>query len=530
MSDRTNVYKQLPWVGGVNTSLDSAMIPQNQLIRGQNCVFDTRGSRKKRDGINYDWDDQSNASNSIIGIMDFWYGTSSRTQSVTALSNNKTFYKYSSGGARSALSLDSGATAWSSNITTCSFVVLNNLLITAVDGSGNVMRKWAGGSNNIFDLGGTPPQASIIREHQGGLWANDKTNLDRIHYSTTANPEEWNGAGDSGALDIGVGDGDPSGITAIFPTFKGDLFVAKQTKLYRIRGDAPENYDVKLVSSGIGCVSHNSICTIDQDDIFFISEKGVHSLLATDAYGDFEGAYLSVDIQKTFNDNWRKDRLKYSHGAYLSNINSALFAVTDSEVSTGENKALWLYNIPLKAWYEWPDVSCQALAVVTDSDKKRAYLGSSTNRIGKTLNGTNWDVDTSGTDRAIPYFIQTGIIYPDTNPYAVKAFKRFGLIYNPRGPHTITVTFTIDNFAPQSLVFSQIGSTDKLDDDFILDESILDYSVVMSPYTVTIDGYGRGFQLQIEQNGIEEEVEIQGFLVEYEGADSQQETRLGDSN
>jgi hypothetical protein len=528
MASRVQTFKQLPWIGGVNTSLDRAMIPVNQLIQAKNVVFDTRGSRKKREGINYDWDDQSNASQNIIGIIDYWYGTSSKTQIMAALSNSKTFYKYSTSGTRTALALDAGATAWGSAITQCSFAILNNLLITAVDGSGNVMRKW-NGTTDVFDLGGTPPQASIIREHQGRLWTNDKTNLDRLHYSTTANPEEWNGTGDSGALDIGVGDGDPAGITAIFPTFKGDLFVAKQTKLYRVRGDAPENYEVIPVSSGIGCVSHNAVCVIDQDDIFFISERGVHSLAATNAYGDFEGAFISADIQKTFTDRWSKSRLKFAQAGYVNNLNSALFAVTDTEYASNENKAIWLYNIPLKAWYEWPNVSCQSLAVVTDADKKRAYLGSSTQRIAKTQTGDNYDKNTSGTSVSIPYTIETGIIFPDGDPYSIKAFKKFGLIYNPRGPHTITATITIDNFSAQAISFTETGSTAALDVDFVLDESILDYSVVMAPYTQSLDGYGRGFQLKLEQSGTDEEAEIQGFLIEYESAYQQQETRLGNA-
>lgn len=529
MASRNQQFQLLPWLGGINTSLDAGMIPANQLTVADNVVFDTRGSRKKRDGINFDWDDQSNASNSIIGSLDYWYGTSSKTQVRVALSDNKAFYKYTSSGARTTIALDAGATAWGSSITTPSFAVMNNLLITAVDGSGNVMRKW-NGSTDIFDLAGTPPEASILREHQGRLWCNDKTNKDRVHYSTTANPEEWKGAGDSGALDIGVGDGDPEGITAIFPTFKGVLFIAKRTKLYKVSGFTPEEYQVELVSSGVGCVSHNSICSIDQDDIFYVSERGVHSLAATNAYGDFEGAYISADIQKTFNDSWSKSRLKYIQGVYLSNLNSALFAVTDSSISTTENKAIWCYNIPLKAWFRWPDLSCQSIAVFTDSDKKRVYLGTSSNRLAKGLAGSNSDKNTSGTDIGISYRIQTGVIFPDQNPSSIKAFKRFGLIYTPKGPHTVVASITIDNFSPQPLVFSEVGSTDALDIDFVLDQSILDYSVVMSPYMQQLDGHGRGFQVLLESSGSDEELEIQGFLVEYSTTGPQQETRLGDES
>src|SRR5690606_5211037 len=118
---------------------------------------------------------------------------------------------------------------------------------------GNKVRQWDG-SGKIIDLAGSPPEASFLREYLGRVWCNDKNDKDRLHYSTPGNEEEWGGVGDSGAIDIGIGDGDPEGITNAF-VFKGVLFVAKRTKLYKILGDTPETFHVVLVSDGIGCVS-----------------------------------------------------------------------------------------------------------------------------------------------------------------------------------------------------------------------------------------------------------------------------------
>jgi hypothetical protein len=524
MSARTTLFQLLPWQGGVNTALDFSMIPAKQLVQADHAVFSTRSSRKKRDGINFDWDDASNASNSIIAQQDYWFGVSSKTQIRVALSDNKTLYKYNSSGARTSITVDGTTTAWSAAITQASLLTFNNKLLIAVDGTSNKVRTWDG-SGSILDLQGTPPEASILQEHIGRVWANDKTNRDRLHYSTTGNEQEWQGVGDSGALDIGIGDGDPEGITAIFPTFQGVLFVAKRTKLYKVVGDAPENFQVILVSSGIGCVSP-SIATVDQTDLIYISERGFHSLSATNAYGDFEGAYLSKDIQTTFNNDFTNSRLKYIRTAYISNLNSVAFAVTDESVGTGTNNTIWLYNFEEKAWYRWPDVSCQSLVAIRDADKTRLYLGTNTNRVAKAQNGTNYDISTSGTNTAILFTVKTGLIFPDQSPYTIKGFKNFALFYKPKGPHTITCTLKIDNFESQPLTFSQTGSLDLLGSTFVLGESTLDYSVTMAPYSMSIDGYGRGFQLTIEQSGIQEEVEIQGFAVEYENAGTQQEVTV----
>lgn len=523
---RTRLFRQFPWIGGVNTALDESTIPPNALTVAENCEFGTRGSRKKRDGINYDWDDGSNASASIIGLHDFWFGATARSQRIVGVTSDKKFYSYN-GGTRSA-DLFAG-TAWASSVSTASFETLNNLAILAVDGTGNVMKKW-NGSGNIADLGGTPPVASICRVHLGRLWTNDKTNPDRLHYSTTANPEEWNGTGDSGAIDIGVGDGDQSGITAIFPSYRGTLFVAKRTKLYRISGFTPETFRIEIVSNGIGCESHNSVCSVDQDDIAWVSARGVHSLTTTASFGDFEGSFLSADIQPNFSEVFSRARFTKIWGAYVPEINSIAFTFTEEDIGTTANNSIWLYNLPLKTWYSWPNVSCESMILANDADRKRLYVGTNTARVGKTFNGTNYDVSTSGTNTAINFEVATGIIYVDEDPYSVKAFKKFTLFYRPVGTHTITVNVKIDNFSTQSFTYSGTGSTDLLGSTFILGSSILGVTGIMAPYTEQIEGYGRGVKVTITQTGTDQEVDIQGFAIEYEGASTQQEVREGDES
>jgi hypothetical protein len=509
------LFLQLPWLGGLNTSLDESMIGANQLTVADNLVFDTRGSRRKREGIDHDWDSGSDAAAALVGLHDFWYGTSSKTQRILSVSNARAVYSYS-GGTRTTLTV--AGTAWSGTLTSCSIITFNNLAIIAISGSGNVLKKYSG-SGDVEDLDGTPPAASILREHHGRIWCNDKTNLDRLHFSPVHDHTKWNGSGDSGAIDIGVGDGDPEGITAIFPTFKGDLFVAKKTKLYRISGYSPETYQVSLVSSGIGCVSHNSIAAIDQDDMMFVSERGIHSLVATANYGDFASNFVSADIQKTFNDDLSRSRLKFSVGAYNPQINSVAFAVSGSGAST--NDRVYLYHLPSKSWYRWPSISCESMIVASDTDQKRFYFGTSTTRVSKSFTGANYDVSSSGTNTAISFQITTGYIAPDNNPYSMKAFKRFILYYKPAGNHTIAVNMHVDNMSlssENSLTFSETAGTDLLGSTFILGASILGYSVVMGPYSKMVDGIGRGFKLDITQTGTNQEVEIQGFGIEFEPA------------
>jgi hypothetical protein len=612
MALRTQLFQQLPWTGGVNTAVDESMIGPNQLVQADNVVFDTRGSRKKRDGMDFGFDNGDDGSASIVGLHEFYFGEQTRVQRLMSVNSARQIFSYTSGGIKNPLT-DQGF-PWSGTLDNASFITFNNRCMIAVPGNNNLIKKWRGtgqiddlrnilnqklkalgrssvgttrtlvfeksfqGQNGDYivvqnttgvnaskyngtykitsvsttvvnndtvtytaaealteapftDLNlivdGVAPMGSILREHLGRLWTNDKLNKDRLHYSGSFQHEQWLGFGDSAAIDIGVGDGDPEGITAIFPTFKGELFVAKRTKLYRISGYSPETFQVSLVSNGIGCVSHNSIVAVDQDDLFFVSEKGVHSITTTSNFGDFGAAFVSADIQSTFNIKFSKPRLKNCWAAYLPTINSVAFAFTDtnlpdrSNTDLAVNNSVWLYNVPLKAWYRWPDIPCQSMIVATDGDQKRFYFGSHKNRVIKSFTGNFYDLDKNGSRVPIKRKLVTGTIYVDNQFFTVKGYKRFIFYYKPEGTHAIKVTIRVDNYLVDPanvLTFAEAPLGTLLGVDFILGVSRLGADARLGAYSQSIDGYGRGVKITIEDEGISQQAEIQGFAIEYESA------------
>lgn len=410
----------------------------------------------------------------------------------------------------------SGATLPTTAVEKFDTRVLNNRFICAMTGLGNKPIKYYPESAATYQLlGGTPPDFSIMTEFQGRLWTNDKTDLDRLHYSSTQDPEIWNGAGDSGALDIARGDNDPSGITGIFP-FKGILFVQKRQRLFRVVGTAPENYKIEPVSSGIGGESHTANVAVDQDDVMFLSKRGFHSVSATSNYGDTEAAFLSKKIQPTFNE-WNQGTLSNTQGVYVPELNSVAYAVSQN---SEENDNVWLFDINLKEWYRWPDISCTALSSRLESNKNKLVFGTNAGRVVQAQNGAYSDFASEG----IAYRIKTGTIYPGNDANSVKAFKSIGLLYKPKGNFLFTLNVKIDNYPVQALVFQQETGGDRLDVDFILGQSILGSSSVLAPYTQQIDGHGRGLTLEILQSGTDEQVEIYGFIIEYTQASDSQET------
>lgn len=467
----------------------------------------------------------------IVGLHDYWrfvvstQAKSQRLVSVTgqhaaALPALPKLFFYDSEGRRNEIATAEATSNWPTQITKSCVAVMNETLIVGFDGKDNKPIKYKPESSaNFALLGGTPPDFSICQVHQGRLWTNDKTQPDRLHYSPVGDIEQWQGNGDSGALDILSGDGDSQAITAIFPSFRGSIFVAKGNKLYEIVGDSPENYVAVPLTSGLGVVGQGSVAAVDVDDVVFTSPKGFHSLVATDTKGDFSGNYLSAKIQPTFN-SFQTNRLSFTSAAYIPSLNSVAFAI--SEEGESANNAIYLYNVNQKEWYRWPDLNPQVLCTFEESSGKKLYYGTSDGRVVKTQNGTFTDFTSS----SYTYKIKTGQIYPDGNPISTKAFKRIGLQFKPQGSYSFTVRVKIDNYASQSFNFAQTLSGALLGSTFTTGVSTLGGTLVMAPFMLPLDGIGRGVSVEIEHTTSGQQVEIYGLLLEFESADFEQDTRV----
>lgn len=455
---------------------------------------------------------------SVIALHDYWRTDTSdvKQQLRIAVTDQPKFFSYSSTGVRTEV-LNEGTTLTGTE-TSCATAVMNEKLIFGFGKIGNTPKKYnPDDDNGVHDLGGSPPDFSICQVHQSRLWANDKTNKDRLYASSTGNPEEWTGEGDSWVVDIDPGDGDADGIVQIHPPFKGDLFVTKGRKTYRVVGNHPSNYQILPVTNGLGGTGVRSVASVDLDDVVYCSPKGFHSLAATDAHGDFKGAFLSAKIQPTFN-AFNQPRLKFTQSAYVPDLNSIAFAVSGPSASS--NDQLYFYNINIKEWYRWPNISCQAITShISSSGLTKLLIGTNNGRIIESQNGTYSDFGTSGID----YNIITGSIYPDGNPNTMKGFKMLTLIFRPLGAFEFTATIKIDNHAPQVLTFSANSGVDLLGSTFVLGSSQLGSNDVMSPFSFPIDGYGRGFTLEIEDTGMAQQVELYGLIIEYEPSDLDQE-------
>lgn len=536
MSKRTSRFVVLPWLKGLDTDTDEGimqfMSKVDMLTQADDVIFSVDGSKIKRDGFTYHDNAAITNTPRLMGGIDYWANVSNvKTQKIVVWDNqatSKCWFQAGAGGAWTELAKDASATA-PTVVKRVSFEVFNDDLIMAVTDSntaGRVPLKWdnQSGANVYLPLGGNTPSLKYVRKHQGRLWgAGDPARPDRLHFSSPGNHEEWQGEGDSGALDIDPGDGDVSGITAIFPSFRGTLFVAKQNAIYKVTGTSPIDYRLESITYGLGCISHNSAVAIDMDDIYFASERGFHSLILTQKFGDFEGAFLSNTVQGDYialDDTMNQ----YIQGCWIPSLNSVIWNVS---ANGSKMDKMWLYDVRFKGWVKWTGVYPTCLFRVEDSSTKikRAYFGDDVGRLSKTQNTGIYHDYTSG---IITQICRTPFIYPDKDPATQKAFKKIGVWLKMAADDVITVSARLAGVTePQELTFtSQASGTPKLDIDFILGESLLSAGSVlrMTPYVLPMDGVGSSVQLTFTNNTVDSYCALFGFWIEWEPAGDSQET------
>lgn len=539
MPKKTSRFVMLPWLHGLDTDTDEGIMQfmgkfpgkAGFLVQADDITFPVDGSKIKRDGFLYHDSAAITGTPEIKGGFDYWANVANvKTQKIVVWdgqATSKAWFQAAAGGAWTELTKDASATA-PTTLTRVSFEVFNDDLVMAVTDSnaaGRAPLKWDNQSGTAYlPLGGTPPNVKYVRKHQGRLWAaGDPAKPDRIYFSSPGNHEEWNGTGDSGAMDIDPGDGDSSGITAIFPSFRGTLFVAKQNAIYKISGSTPFDYKIEPVTYGLGCNSHNSAVAMDMDDIYFQSERGFHSLVLTEKFGDFEGSFLSADVQGDFN-SLDDTFIKFTQGVWIPSLNACIWAVSRNGTRLD---TFWLYDVRFKAWHRWTGANPTALFRVEDSSTKikRAYFGDNVGRLSKTQNtGVYHDYVST----AISQIIKTPFIYPDNDPATIKGFKKLGVWLKMPANDTLTATVRLAGVnTPQTVTFTSTASgTPKLDVDFILGESKLnaDADLRMTPYTMPIDGFATSVQLTFTQAQADKYCALFGFWIEWEPAGDSQET------
>ena len=338
-----------------------------------------------------------------------------------------------------------------------SFETFNDRLIVTTDSTAHTPQIYTQ-TGNVANLGGSPPNFSIVVKHKNRVWAAGVASKpSRLYYSGNLDEADWTGS-TSGSIDIDPSDGDRiTGLAA----HKNDLFVFKgpnTLSIHRISGSSPTGSDafarIPFVT-GVGSVNHNGIFRRG-DDIFFPSPKGLHSLATTAAYGDYEESFLSYPFHSFYQETLNPSTLSKCWGVDYQGRSTAMWLFAKGGVA--KNVAL-LYDYRFKPG-RWSTLgkdsayaSMNCLAVMQNAVRRHVLMAGGTDGFVRVL-----DMNARSIDTATAYTMTVEYPYLNLGSSAyVKSIEDGWLTLQPKGAYNITLKYQYDTLAATSVTISQAG-------------------------------------------------------------------------
>lgn len=325
----------------------------------------------------------------------------------------------------------------------------------------------------------------------------------RVYFSVPLDPEDWAGLG-STSLDLDS-DGDPQGITGMF-SFQNRLYVFTRRSMYEITGTDPTTFLVQRVTNGIGCIAHASIAQTP-NDVYWASDRGVHSMRQISDGRITESTFASRDIQRLWTELLNSTLFQRAYGTYDETINCYLLSVPSSGQNT--NDSLLVYNIEFGSWAVWENVSARSISTVLVNNKKNLLIGKEDGRLAL-LN----TVARNDFGAGYPYRWKTGVLYPGDRTVK-KEFKSITLFCSTTTATQVTLNWDIDGKTSGTKNFNLNAGGTALGA-FTLGASALGIGQYV-PVTLGLEGVGYGIQIEMVVGGLAD-IEVYGFILEVDDA------------
>jgi hypothetical protein len=307
---------------GLTGNKNLTEVSVTQLTQATNVSYTEQSITKEGGASKYNSSAIAGTPNILCGL-DWW--PSSSVQRMLILTSGGAFLK-DSGAGTFPTSLAAGLTISASTVP--------SILEGGAEVSGNNRKAFLySGTNQIKVLSGdgvvanniaTPPAdwaasfpitgAIHAFRHMG---AGNLSDPHRLYYSTTANHEDFTGAG-SGTLSIYPGEGDR--IVKII-SFKSRLIVFKNPLgIYIVdtSDPTPANWSVDRLSRGVGLVGTGAVVDLDEDLLFWDASGVLHFLSAVREFGDF--GIKSYANLVNFLDVWVRDNVNKSQMSGMQSI------------------------------------------------------------------------------------------------------------------------------------------------------------------------------------------------------------------
>ncbi len=476
------------------------------LVNAENIVYEATGGPHKMPGTTRLNSSALESGAAVVGCYDFWrQGTGGSPTQRRVIHVGTTIKNDAADGVFADLftGMEAGKIP--------SYSTFDDFLIISSDSTIDVPKSWDG--STAQNLGGSPPRFAFSATHKNRSWAaGDILNPSRLYFCALLDPEDWTGSG-SGNIDIDPNDGDA--ITGIV-SHNNDLWVFKgphKGSIHRITGSAPTGADGFARTTfirGIGAVGHNSIFAFANDIGFMWSDGSIHSLSATDAFGDYNETALSRPIQSFLRERLVFNRIKQVWAENSSSESFVLFTVTVDSGSTNNYILLMDYRFQPVRWASWPVLGVASIAHMIDSASSNRPILMAGSLDGFVLKLLQADRSINGTG-AIAFRV-TAPFLDYGNPITLKIPSIGSLGIAPKNDGNITFGWTRDNNAQQTVTITQ-GGGDVLGpasaNQFTLGTSTLSGGRFVDRFVDLIEGGEfRAIQYDITNSVLNEDVEI----------------------
>lgn len=509
MVDAFAQQKIFPYDGQQDSTRHPLLISPKDIVDSNNIVFTNYSTKKKRPGITPAFTDRPSGNRPGLSGIDFWR---LGTQRIVYYDGSR-IYATTSTGVKDDIT---GTYSLPSNDSVTFQVFYGLLCIFFGDGTTSP-KKW-NMTGAISELSADLTAAKFGRPWLNRMWVPDPAVPGRLLGSQTNDPTAYIG-GDAVAIDLDINDGDPEGITAIFPPKDGYLYVAKKFSIYRIAVSLDSNGDQifspQKISDGIGCISHRAAISVE-GAIFFPSDRGVHILESTNQIVGIANTFLSEPIQPVWVNDTNFARSEYMTAVYDYQLNSYLlfFPTTGRSLATD----VWGYSLVANKWYRWRDYNQTYAFRYVDFFQKRVrtMVCSSEGDFGYI------DVESKNDyGNPISLYVQSGIIAPSGAPDNSYQFEAIAPVFVPQSGGTMSIGYKIDGQTIETLDFSLVANYtgQQLGVDWVMGQSVLGGIPQVKMEKKTMLGQGSFYELFIEHipsgdDAADQDFELLGLLVD----------------
>jgi len=218
--------------------------------------------------------------------------------------------------------------------------------------------------------GSSPAKARAIAAHANRLFASAMDVPSRLYWCKLNNPTDWTGTDDAGYLDVNPSDG--GNLLGLVPSNQ-ELALLKTQRPYRLQGIGPVSgytvADSLTPATGSIGVTNKTAAVYALNDVWYLSQMGLHRLSATDQFGDLASGLVSDLIQPYFRPIWDvftggNYQPAHLEQGYLENVDAPqlvhdagndLLIFGQSRASDGVAylTRLLVYDLRIRAWSEW---------------------------------------------------------------------------------------------------------------------------------------------------------------------------------